>query len=96
MTHVLINQLTEGQLEWAPVGNVIDKVELGTGEDRTTHLVVKGKDAFIAELKGKFPAAEDHKSIDEFFNVMRVSLFKFQTIYDFSQPFNCHYLNYII
>jgi len=72
MTHVLIDQITEGQLQWAPVGDVIDKVELGTGEDRTTHLVVKGKENFIAELKEKFPDSKDHKSIDKFFDVMRV------------------------
>ena len=29
LTHTFVNQITEGQLEWAPVGDVIDKVELG-------------------------------------------------------------------
>ncbi|XP_066923132.1 all-trans-retinol 13,14-reductase-like [Clytia hemisphaerica] len=67
LTHTFVNQITEGQLEWAPVGDVIDKVELGTGKDRTTHLVTKGKDNFKAELKKSFPAPEDQKSIDQFF-----------------------------
>lgn len=75
LTHTLMNQITEGQLEWAAVGEVIDKVELGVGENRTTHLVTKGKENFRAELKKSFPDAKDHKSIDKFFEAMRVKSF---------------------
>ena len=77
LTHTLMNQITEGQLEWTAVGEVIDKVELGVGENRTTHLVTKGKENFRAELKKSFPDAKDHKSIDKFFEAMRVKLFFF-------------------
>ena len=54
---------------------MIDKVELGVGENRTTHLVTKGKENFRAELKKSFPDAKDHKSIDKFFEAMRVKSF---------------------
>lgn len=71
LTHTYVNQITEGQLAWEPVGDVIDKVELGVGDDRTTHLVYKGREEFKAELKSKFP--EDHGAIDAFFDAMKKS-----------------------
>ena len=86
-----MNQITEGQLEWAAVGEVIDKVELGVGENRTTHLVTKGKENFKAELKKSFPDAKDHKSIDKFFEAMRVKL-----VFSFIFSTTCYALSFKI
>lgn len=69
LTHNYVDQITDGQLEWAAVENVIDRVELGTGDDRTTHDVVKGKEEWKAELKSKFPG--EHDAIDKLFVAMR-------------------------
>ena len=75
-----MNQITEGQLAWQPVGDVIDKVELGVGDNRTTHLVCKGREEFRAELKKKFLDPEDHVSIDKFFDVMKVCIFRHEKV----------------
>ena len=72
LTQTYLDQITEGQLGWAPVNDIIDRVELGTGDDRTTHDVWKGRDAWKSELKNKFP--EDHVAIDKFFSAMKVIL----------------------
>lgn len=65
LTHTYMNQITEGQLGFAEVNEVIDQVELGTGENRTTHRVVKGRENFKEQLKKDFP--DEHKAIDKFF-----------------------------
>lgn len=77
LTKVFMDQLTEGQLGWAEVEELIDKVELGVGDDRTTHHVVKGRDKFIAALKKDFP--DEHKAIDKFFADIKVGIVTFET-----------------
>ena len=71
LTHIYLDQITEGQLGWSPVEDVIDCVELGTADNRTTHKVPKGRDTWKNELKSKFP--DDHAAIDKYFAAMRVS-----------------------
>lgn len=73
LTHTFVDQITDAQLGWSPVEDCIDRVELGTGEDRTTHDVLKGKDMWKNELKSKFP--NDHVAIDKFFQGMKVCKF---------------------
>ena len=77
LTKVYMDQLTEGQLGWAEVEELIDKVELGVGDDRTTHHVVKGRDNFTAALKKDFP--DEHKAIDKFFADIKVSIVTFKS-----------------
>jgi len=69
LTQTYIDQITEGQLGWAPVEDCIDRVELGTGDDRSTHDVLKGKENWKNELKSSFPY--DHAAIDKYFNAMK-------------------------
>lgn len=72
VTHTLVNQISAGQIGWEPVSDIIDRLELGTGSERTTHNVCKGKDVWKAELKDKFQTEKDHSAIDRFFEDMRV------------------------
>jgi len=69
LTQVYIDQITEGQLAWSPVNDVIDRVELGSGEDRITCDVAKGRDVWKNNLKVKFP--QEHAGIDKFFTAMK-------------------------
>ena len=71
LTQTYLDQITEGQLGWSPVEDVIDCVELGTGDSRTSHKVVKGKDAWKNELKKSFP--DEHEAIEKYFAAMKVS-----------------------
>lgn len=75
ITQTFIDQITEGQLGWAPVEDVIDRVELGVGDDRTSHDVLKGRENWKQELKNKFP--DEHNAIDKFFSAMKVREFYF-------------------
>ncbi|XP_057316646.1 all-trans-retinol 13,14-reductase-like [Hydractinia symbiolongicarpus] len=69
LTQTFIDQITEGQLGWAPVEDVIDRVELGVGDDNTSHDVLKGRENWKQELKNKFP--NEHDAIDKFFCAMK-------------------------
>lgn len=55
----LLKYLTNGQLHWADMGEVYDKMIFG----KKTYDFVKGTDAFKAKMKTYFPAAEDQQAI---------------------------------
>uniref|UniRef100_A0A673K2T1 All-trans-retinol 13,14-reductase n=1 Tax=Sinocyclocheilus rhinocerous TaxID=307959 RepID=A0A673K2T1_9TELE len=60
----LIDQLTNGQLQWEPLDNPFDKVVLGPPENRRIYPIYSGKKRYIDELKKCFPGEE--KAIDEY------------------------------
>uniref|UniRef100_A0A672RN64 All-trans-retinol 13,14-reductase n=1 Tax=Sinocyclocheilus grahami TaxID=75366 RepID=A0A672RN64_SINGR len=60
----LIDQLTNGQLQWEPLDNPFDNVVLGPPENRRIYPIYSGKKRYIDELKKCFPGEE--KAIDEY------------------------------
>lgn len=66
----MLDQLTDGQLEWEPLGNPYDHVVLGPPDHRRVYPIYSGKERFPAELKRCFPGEE--KAIDEYIRLVKV------------------------
>ncbi|XP_046722633.1 all-trans-retinol 13,14-reductase-like [Silurus meridionalis] len=65
----IVDQLTNGQLQWEPMENPFDQVVLGPPENRRIYPIYSGKDRFHWELKKCFPGEE--KAIDEFMRLVQ-------------------------
>ncbi|NXO75269.1 RETST reductase, partial [Sitta europaea] len=65
LTRFLLDQLTDGQLEWAPLPAIYDAVVLGDpqGTGKTFH-IYSGKREYFQKLKEQFP--KETAAIDEF------------------------------
>ncbi|XP_064170345.1 all-trans-retinol 13,14-reductase-like isoform X1 [Anguilla rostrata] len=64
----MIDQLTNGQLQWVPLENPFDKVVLGPPENRRVYPIYSGQDRFLKELKRCFPGEE--KAIDKYMELI--------------------------
>ncbi|KAG1968459.1 all-trans-retinol 13,14-reductase [Pimephales promelas] len=60
----VIDQLTNGQLQWEPLDNPYDKVVLGPPENRRIYPIYSGRKRYIDELKKCFPGEEE--AIEEY------------------------------
>ncbi|MGH0169318.1 UNVERIFIED_CONTAM: hypothetical protein FKN15_002209 [Acipenser sinensis] len=60
----LVDQITDGQLQWASLDNPYDMVVLGSPENRREYPIYSGRKRFTEELKKHFPEEKD--SIDKF------------------------------
>ncbi|KPP71684.1 putative all-trans-retinol 13,14-reductase [Scleropages formosus] len=69
----LLDQLTNGQLQWEPMDNPYDLVVLGPPENRRVYPIYHGKDRFLAELKKRFPGEE--AAIDKFLKLSKKAAF---------------------
>ena len=72
VTRVLLDQVTDGQLEWEPLEEVFDWVSIGYGEENRMYPVwCSGKnDKWKNDLKDRFP--NEHEAIDKFFNALKL------------------------
>lgn len=66
----MLDQLTNGQLQWEPLENPFDHVVLGPPENRRRYPIYSGRTRFPEELKKCFPGEE--KAIDEFVKLVKV------------------------
>ncbi|XP_058862603.1 all-trans-retinol 13,14-reductase-like isoform X1 [Acipenser ruthenus] len=60
----LVDQITDGQLQWASLDNPYDMVVLGSPENRREYPIYSGRKRFTEELKKHFP--EEKEAIDKF------------------------------
>lgn len=65
----MIDQLTNGQLQWEPLDNPYDQVVLGPPENRRIYPIYSGRNRFPDELKKCFPGEE--KAIDEYLRLTK-------------------------
>ncbi|NXC76716.1 RETST reductase, partial [Anhinga anhinga] len=65
----MLDQLTEGQLEWAPLPAVYDAVVLGEPGRGRTYCIYSGKKEYFQGLKEQFP--RDGAAIDEFERLLK-------------------------
>ncbi|KAB5553715.1 hypothetical protein PHYPO_G00041840 [Pangasianodon hypophthalmus] len=65
----IVDQLTNGQLQWEPLENPYDRVVLGPPENRRVYPIYSGENRFTQELKKCFPGEE--KAIDEFMRLVK-------------------------
>ncbi|NXC21060.1 RETST reductase, partial [Corythaeola cristata] len=64
ITRFMVDQLTEGQLEWARLPSAYDAVILGEPGAGTTYRIHAGKEEYFRGLKERFPG--EGAAIDEF------------------------------
>lgn len=68
--HTEINRLfkyvTDGQLEWAHMGKVYDKIMFG----EKVYEFHAGKEEFVAKMKEYFPAPKDQEAIDQYIDLI--------------------------
>ncbi|KAG7252054.1 hypothetical protein CRUP_026901, partial [Coryphaenoides rupestris] len=65
----MLDQLTDGQLQWEPLDNPFDHVVLGPPDHRRVYPIYSGKERFPDELKRCFPGEE--KAIDEYMRLVK-------------------------
>ncbi|KAM6957575.1 all-trans-retinol 13,14-reductase [Aplochiton taeniatus] len=65
----MLDQLTNGQLQWEPLRNPFDQVVIGPADNRRVYPIYSGRDRFPAELKKCFPGEE--KAIDEYIRLSK-------------------------
>ncbi|CAL8304525.1 unnamed protein product [Merluccius merluccius] len=65
----MLDQMTNGQLQWVPLDNPFDQVVLGPPEDRRVYPIYSGRNRFPDELKRCFPGEE--KAIDEYMRLIK-------------------------
>ena len=66
----MLDQITNGQLQWEPLENPFDHVVLGPPENRRRYPIYSGRTRFPEELKKCFPGEE--KAIDEYLKLAKV------------------------
>lgn len=67
----VLDQLTDGQLEWSRLPAAFDAVVLGEpGEGARTFRLAAGQEAYFRTLKEQFPGEE--AAIDEFQRLLKV------------------------
>ena len=65
----LMDQITGGQVEWAPMEDVFDRCSIGFGEDIKFYDILKGGgDEWKNYLKDQFP--DEHEAVDKYFEVI--------------------------
>ncbi|XP_068606501.1 all-trans-retinol 13,14-reductase-like [Brachionichthys hirsutus] len=65
----MLDQMTNGQLQWEPLDNPFDHVVLGPPGNRRRYPIYSGRARFLAELKKCFPGEE--KAIDEYVRLVQ-------------------------
>uniref|UniRef100_A0A3P8RVJ8 All-trans-retinol 13,14-reductase n=1 Tax=Amphiprion percula TaxID=161767 RepID=A0A3P8RVJ8_AMPPE len=65
----MLDQMTDGQLQWEPLDNPFDHVVLGPPENRRRYPIYSGRTRFPEELKKCFPGEE--KAIDEYMKLVK-------------------------
>lgn len=67
----ILDQITEGQLDWAPMSSPFDTVVLDRPSGRKEFPMYSGKKAYIEGLKEKFPQEKD--VIDKYMKLVKVT-----------------------
>lgn len=68
LNKTLVDQVCEGQLEWAPLDDQYDVVSIGYGDDNKQYPVMAGVDAWQPMLEKQFPGEE--AAIEKFFKLL--------------------------
>jgi len=72
LSRFLVDQLTEGQLEWARLPPSYDAVVLGEPGGGRTYRIHSGKEEYFRRLKEQFPGEE--AAVDEFERLVKVEV----------------------
>ncbi|XP_060704587.1 all-trans-retinol 13,14-reductase-like [Hemiscyllium ocellatum] len=69
LLRVIMDQITEGQLEWIQMDNQYDTIILGKNENFRKYELHRGKQEFIDALKRQFP--QEEQAIDQFMKLVK-------------------------
>ncbi|XP_054908075.1 all-trans-retinol 13,14-reductase-like [Poeciliopsis prolifica] len=69
----MLDQMTNGQLQWEPLEKAFDHVVLGSLENRRSYPIFSGSARYLEELKKRFPGEE--KAIDEYLRLVKKTEF---------------------
>lgn len=68
----LVDQLTEGQLQWSKMPSVFDAVVLGEPGNSKMYRLYSGKKEYVEGLKKQFP--DETVAIEKFVRLVKVTL----------------------
>ncbi|KAB5555278.1 hypothetical protein PHYPO_G00031870 [Pangasianodon hypophthalmus] len=68
---IVMDQITEGQLQFVELDKHIDTIVIGNGEKSRKYTIYSGKTEMEEHLKEQFP--DDTKAVEEFFKIMKMS-----------------------
>merc|ERR1712055_742728 len=71
LNKTLLDQICEGQVEWAPLDDDFDVVHIGYGSDARTYPVATGTQAWKSLLKKQFP--DETAAVDKYFDLLTAS-----------------------
>merc|ERR1712055_873822 len=71
LNKTLLDQICEGQVEWAPLDDDFDVVHIGYGADARTYPVATGTQAWKSLLKKQFPG--ETAAVDKYFDLLAAS-----------------------
>jgi len=71
LNKTLLDQICEGQVEWSPLDDDFDVIQIGYGSDGRTYPVATGTEAWKSLLKKQFP--EEEKAINQYFGLLDAS-----------------------
>lgn len=81
MLRLLSDQLTEGQLVWAPLETQFDTVIIGDGENQRKYPVCGGRNGeYRKALCDSFPAEKG--AIDKYMDLLKVSFHSFKLFFE--------------
>ncbi|XP_069760710.1 all-trans-retinol 13,14-reductase-like [Narcine bancroftii] len=69
MLRVIMDQITDGQLEWIPMDNQYDNIILGKGDNARKYELHSGKQGFIDALKRQF--RQEEQAIEKFMKLVK-------------------------
>lgn len=67
---MVLDQITEGQLQFAPLEQHYDSLVIGQGEDRREYHLLSGKTEMRECLRRQFP--KDTEAVDELMRLVKV------------------------
>ena len=68
----LLDQISDGQIEWAPLEDEFDVIQIGyNGDSSRSYPVKTGMEPWKAQLKKQFP--DEHDAIDKYFHLLKTT-----------------------
>jgi len=71
LNKTLLDQICEGQVEWAPLDDDFDVIQIGLGDEARKYPVATGTEAWKNLLHKQFP--DEAKAIDKYFELLAAS-----------------------
>lgn len=70
LLRIAFDQISEGQLEFQPLNQHFDTIQIGLGDEKREYTIISGKTEMKAHLIKQFP--DDEEAIETFFKIMKI------------------------